>query len=285
MHRPRCRAFRRGSLVLLLLAGCAANLPPTRPPVYGGPIEPIPAAAAVVIGDGTPVRATFATTNSIRVFERGGTRPVVTIELALAGDRRIVERPGGYGLQATITDAGLASDPRMDAASERNMANQAAALRGVELHMQLDRDRRPLAETLRLTQSPSAADGRGGIGELPDTVRELLGRLMEQRPLAAGQRLATGDRPVSVTQALPDGRSFTVHEVVEGRVIHDGRPAVLLRTDADLPPGMPLAVSGYSVVDQATGTPLLWQASLAKIERGVGSESLVTTRYTIEDGD
>lgn len=284
MNLTGCRAFFVGSLLLVLTA-CAVNLPPARPTAFSGTIEPIPAAAPVVIGDSAAASTSFEIINSTRVFERGSTRPAATIDVALAGDRRIVERPWGYEVRATITDASVTSDRRMDATSERNMANIADGLRNLELRMRLDRDRQPLPHSLHVAGQPLAADGSGGMGDLPEQARDLLGRLMEQAYLMPGRRLATGDHATGFTQPLPTGRSFSVREVVEGKVIHEGREAVLLRTEADLPAGVSLATAGYSVVDLATGLPLLWQANMVTVQQGIGSESLVTARYTIHGPD
>lgn len=276
------RAF---SLVVLLLAlgGCAANLPPLRSAVYDGSVEPIPAAAPVTIGDSLPTETSFSIENSMRVFPRGPDRPAATFDMAIAGEQRIVPRPGGYDLLATITESSLTGDRRMNAESERNMASIADRMRGLDVRMQLDQHRRVVPDSLLIDGVPMAADASGIDDPLPNAMLELFDSLATQTARQPGLELATGDALVSISFPLPDGSEVSVMEVVDGRVTHAGRDAVLFQIDVEVPPDFPLAAAGYSVVDVDTGVVLASQHSLANVVNGIGTETLTTTSHAISD--
>lgn len=272
-------------VLLLVLGGCAANLPPLRSAVHDGSVEPIPASAPVTIGDSLPTETSFSIENSMRVFPRGPDRPAATFDMAFAGEQRIVPRPGGYDLLATITGSRIISDRRMNAESERNMANIADCLRDLEVRLQLDQHRRLVPDSLQIDGIPVAADASGSEDPLPDAMLALFDSLATQTARQPGLELATGDTLVSVSFLLPDSSEVSVIEVVDGRVTHAGRDAVLFQIDVEVPPDFPLAAAGYSVVDIETGVVLASRHSLAHVVNAIGTETLTTTSHAIANPD
>ena len=90
---------------------------------------------------------------------------------------------------------------------------------------------------------------------------------------------------VSVSFLLPDSSEVSVIEVVDGRVTHAGRDAVLFQIDVEVPPDFPLAAAGYSVVDIETGVVLASRHSLAHVVNAIGTETLTTTSHAIANPD